>query len=230
MERRGRHRSRHIPTARRRSTALRRCSRCRRRSRPGLVGWPRDEAGIRPWWRHGAADGGAMSVRFAAFDSTWKRLQNPGRSSRLRMLPDHRRRHRGGPIVAYRDRGEQDVATSRVACARRAMDRTEGRPSRRLEDRCVSGEWPDAERARARRRVAVVHGQGRAEPRLRGVLQGCRPHVWCAHSLGRHRRARPRRCRAAARRRCGGELDRVRRPALADRVRRALPSGAKSPR
>jgi hypothetical protein len=59
---------------------------------------------------HGAADGGAMSVRFGTFDSTWKQTSDVPVDLRVcECCPTTAAVTAEGPIVAYRDRSEQEV-------------------------------------------------------------------------------------------------------------------------
>jgi hypothetical protein len=59
---------------------------------------------------HGAADGGTMSVRFATFDSTWKQTSEVPVDLRVcECCPTAAAVTAEGPIVAYRNRSEQEV-------------------------------------------------------------------------------------------------------------------------
>jgi hypothetical protein len=59
---------------------------------------------------HGAADGGAMSVRFATFDGTWKQTSEVPVDLRVcECCPTTAAVTAEGPIVAYRDRSEHEV-------------------------------------------------------------------------------------------------------------------------
>jgi hypothetical protein len=59
---------------------------------------------------HGAADGGAMSVRFAAYDGHWKQTAEvPVDLRACECCPTAAAVTSEGPIVAYRDRSAQDV-------------------------------------------------------------------------------------------------------------------------
>lgn len=59
---------------------------------------------------HGAADGGAMSVRFATFDGAWKQTAEVPVDLRVcECCPTTAAVTADGPIVAYRDRSEQEI-------------------------------------------------------------------------------------------------------------------------
>ena len=73
---------------------------------------------------HGAADGGAMSVRFAAFDGTWKQTSEVPVDLRVcECCPTTAAVTAEGPIVAYRDRSDRRGAGYlRVAAREGQMD------------------------------------------------------------------------------------------------------------
>ena len=59
---------------------------------------------------HGAADGGAMSVRFGLFDGNWKQTAEVPVDLRVcECCPTTAAVTAEGPIVAYRDRSEQEI-------------------------------------------------------------------------------------------------------------------------
>ena len=127
---------------------------------------------------HGASEG-AMSVRFGTFDAAWKQTSEMPVDLRVcECCPTTAAMTSDGPVVAYRNRSEDEIRDIYVARLENGtVDGTQGRARRQLEDCRLSRERPDAERAWTQRRARVVHRQGRRGPRLRRVLVGRRPHV-----------------------------------------------------